>query len=794
MGAAEFLQQLDQIIFETKGERLSDLRRGIFLGVWDKQTYKAIAETLDYAEPYIRDEGAQLFRLLTEVIGEKVTKANFRGAIERYYTTLQAPVAVMATAVKPDPNPNESNGLTNWAAPIPEEVVNPNFMGRATAIADLNQRLAEGNKIILIQGEGGRGKTTLARKFFKTQGFDCILELWMATETRNITRVENVVEEWLKRDFNEEPGRDFGINLDRLKRKLREPHQRVGILIDNLESALDANGKFVVEHRLYVELLKALADSRIQAVTLITSRERLSESSLTIERYYLEGLDEPTWRQFFQNRGLPSADPAIAAMCNAYGGNAKAMKLLSGVIWQDFEGDVTAFWQQNSQDLLVEPELKDLVASQFDRLQNSNPDVYQLLCRLGCYRYQDVNHISIEAVECLLWDTPKDLRRSVIRSLQDRSLIEVRKGKYWLHPVIRAEAIARLRHRGDWHLAHLAAADYWLSSVPLVNTVDDALRALEAYYHYLEIQEYERACNVLTEFKHSRWGEGLPLGWLFYRLGLLQQMITAITGVIHNVQPDYRAGSLYNLLGYIYRLAGSIHQALDCHQRAAEIGKSLHLDTLITSSLFNRGLCLRDLAEVEAAIAVFEEVIAQAETIPDSPQYKTYSLCCLAYLASCQGRLAPARELAQQAIARLALTDLTFWGEGYSLLFLATTYGHLQEFDQARQLYQAAIALATENDFTQIRAKALHGIAQLQRQVGDFESALEYHLHAIHLLDQLGAKCDLAEAYYQLGITHYQMGDRKKSHTDLHQALQLFNTIQAPKQAAQVLQLLNCNP
>jgi len=48
------------------------------------------------------------------------------------------------------------------------------------------------------------------------------------------------------------------VSIDRLKRKLQS--DRMGILIDNLEPALDSAGKFIELHRRYVELLRVLAD------------------------------------------------------------------------------------------------------------------------------------------------------------------------------------------------------------------------------------------------------------------------------------------------------------------------------------------------------------------------------------------------------------------------------------------------------------------------------------------------------------------------------------------------------
>ncbi|MDX2232776.1 MAG: tetratricopeptide repeat protein [Leptolyngbyaceae cyanobacterium bins.349] len=790
MGAEDVLERIDQLIFRVRGEHLSDLRRGVFRGAWSGQTYEEIATELGYGEAYIREEGANLFRLLSDILGERVTKTSFRAALERYQS--ESDSNTILTTTEPEPPNRSDNGTINSTPaiapprPIDAEQSDPNFIGREPAIAHLNQLVRQGSKLILIQGEGGRGKTTLARKYFKTQGFDRTLELWMAAESRNITLVESVVEEWLRRDFNEEPGRDFGINLDRLKRQLRDGRQRIGILIDNLESALDRNGKFLEAHRPYVDLLKALSDSSVQAVTLITSRERLSESSITLDRYLLEGLNESAWQHFFQNRGLNAESGAIAQMWNAYGGNAKAMKLLSGVILQDFDGDVAAFWQENSQDLLLEPELKDLVASQFDRLQRSNPEAYKLLCRLGCYRYQEVHYVNVEGLLHLLWDIPELQRRSTVRALQDRSLIEVRKGKYWLHPVIRAEAIARLRHRADWQETNHKAAEFWMQSVQRVETIDDALKTLEAYYHYLEIRDFQQACDLLTAPKPNRWGEGLSLGWLFYRLGLLQQMIFAITRIISNVETDDRLGKLYILLGYNYRLAGSLQQALDCFQKADEIATTLNLNSLKVAVLFNRALCLRDLAEIDQAIALFTTIKNLAEATHQYPEYQVYSLCGLAYLKSRLGLPTEAINLAIQARQHLASTRLSFWGLGYNLLFLGSTYRNLGRLDEAFQLYHETIQISEENHFTQIRAKALHGIAQLFRERELFETALQYHLEAIYLLDKIGAKCDLAEAYYQLGMTYRSMGDRDRSLTSLQQALHLFNIIQAPKQAEQV--------
>jgi len=777
MGAEEGLILVNQLVFQTTGDYLSDLKQAIFRRAWDGETYGAIAAALDYDDTYIRDQGAALFGLLSNVLGGKVTKSNFRSAVEQYR---QSPRIGL---------PVSDNGAVSLDAEL-------RFVGRERAIADLNQLILQGAPLILIHAEGGTGKTTLARKYFETQGFDRYLAVWMATESQHITPVESVVEEWLRRDFNEEPGRDFGINLERLKRRLRQAPGRTGILIDNLEPALDRHGRFLQAHCRYVDLLRALADLDLRSVTLITSREQLYETSFSLERYPLEGLDEASWRQYFHNRGLDGTTPAIAAMCQAYGGNAKAMKILSGILLQDFDGEIETYWCRNHTDLLLEGELRNLVASQFDRLQQIDPAAYQLLCRLGCYRYQDIPHLPLAGVTDLLWDVPEENRRTIIRSLQDRSLLEVRRltGKYWLHPVIRAEAVTRLRNSPEWDTIHRQAAQFWSHSVQKVQTIDDALRSLEAYYHYVEISDFERACNVITDIKPNKWEEPLPLGWSFYRLRSFQQIIAPIREILDRLQPCASQGKLYNLLGYIYRLQGRIQAALNCHQQAAKIADSLKMKRLKIPALFNMGLCQRELGNYEIAVSLLDSVLEISAATRDYDEYRVYAQCCLAYVYSCLEKSIEALQLAEQVQQGMDRIAPTCWGKAYSLLFLGSTYRNLGHLNRAFEYYDQTLELAKIHDFTQVHAKAINGMAQLYREQRDFSQALLKHTEAIALLDQIIAKCDLADAYYQQGLTYQRMGEWQHSWRSFQAALHLFTEMEATQQCDRVQQAIAALP
>ncbi|NEU72082.1 ATP-binding protein [Hassallia byssoidea VB512170] len=770
MGAEEALEFADRLVFVKTGRHLEQPQRIIFSDLWQdrRKTYDDIAKSCAYSSVYLKEVGAALWQLLSEVLGEKITKGSFQSAVERWKQQYD--------------NNSASIELTNGV----RSSIDSNFLGRDREIAELHNIINSGAKVILIQAEGGVGKTTLARKYFKAQNFDFVLELWMATEIQNLTPVESVVEEWLRRDFNEEPGRDFGINLERLRRKLRNQSRKIGVFIDNLETALEKNGKFLESRRPYVELLRVLSDSDVHSVTLVTSRERLRESSLEVHLYSLEGLDEQVWQQFFSSRNINCNSTVLNEMCRAYGGNAKAMQILRGAIFTDFQGDIDAYWQENSTDLLIERELKDLVASQFNRLQQIDLEAYRLLCRLGCYRYQDIPSVPIEGIFCLLWDVPEQ-RRRVIKALQDLSLIEAKKGQYWLHPVIRDEAIGRLRLISEeWELVNRKAADFWTQIITEVENTTDALSALEAFYHFIEINDFEQAGGVILYRRDNKQKITLPLGSSFYQLGLIQKIISVITQIIDNISCHDQRSRLYNILGYSYRLIGRLSTALECHEESRIIVEEFELNILKISPLFNIGLCKMELWELEEAKLFFNSVCSIVEQTETSYEYIVYSECCLAFVNSCLELTEEAFSLAEKVETAMSTTKLTAWGTGYNLLFLCFTYKNLGNIPKSFELCERAILYAEENHFAQVKAKAISCLGELYREQQEFDKSLLHHLESIKILDKIGAKCDLAEAYYQLALTNHKKGEVNQSIENFESAIALFHEMQAPKQIDKV--------
>jgi tetratricopeptide (TPR) repeat protein len=678
----------------------------------------------------------------------------------------------------------------------------PNFVGREEAIADLNALVSRNTRVIVIQARGGFGKTTLARKYLQ-QKFGSFLEFPIAKETKDIASIEGLVEEKL-RQLGEEPGREFLVSLDRLKRKLQAEH--IGILIDNLEPALDSAGRFIEPHRRYIELLRVLSDPTVRSITLITSRERLREVDVTVQHYGLRSLDVKAWEQFFQNRSINAETPALAALHNAYGGNAKAMDIVSGAVLEDFSGDIEAYWQANQDDLFIERDLEDLVTKQFDRLQQLDPDAYRLLCRMGCYRYQDVSRVPIEGLICLLWDLPEAQRRRVVKALQDRSLVNFENGEYWLHPIIKTEAIKRLREFEYWKETNLKAAEFWTNNVKVVVDITDAIKALEAYYHYFEIQDFEGSGRVILTRRKCRTVsyKELELGRSLHRLGLFQQTINLISGIIANVQSKEYRSRLYNILGVPSRIMGNIHDSIKYHQAAIDLvteyyealpckGEFDALNSKIVKINALEGIihCQLELWELEAALDNLKKIsVEDVKSLEKSADicgevYKFTFECLFAFLYSCLEEQQTAAEFIIEVDSKMKVEDI---GTGFRVLLLTMAYVNVGLLDRALEMCLQIIEHCERFNYSGTRTIAIICLSGIYRKQGRFELSIDNHLKAIELSKEWGALRDLAQAHYQLGLTYQVMGEAEKSNENFQEAIWLFTKMESPKQVERVRQ------
>ncbi len=80
----EVKQIADRLAFHKMGKHLSDVEMIVLKGSWEGETYEEMAQQAGYTVDYLnKDVGNKLWKKLSDILGEKVSKKNFREPLKR---------------------------------------------------------------------------------------------------------------------------------------------------------------------------------------------------------------------------------------------------------------------------------------------------------------------------------------------------------------------------------------------------------------------------------------------------------------------------------------------------------------------------------------------------------------------------------------------------------------------------------------------------------------------------------------------------------------------------------------
>ena len=88
MNLEEVLKLADEIVFIKTGQHLDDLQEAVLRGTVQRKTYKEIAKDFDCSESNIRQIGSDLWQILSEQLGEDVSKSNLSSAMQRLQVSI----------------------------------------------------------------------------------------------------------------------------------------------------------------------------------------------------------------------------------------------------------------------------------------------------------------------------------------------------------------------------------------------------------------------------------------------------------------------------------------------------------------------------------------------------------------------------------------------------------------------------------------------------------------------------------------------------------------------------------
>ncbi|MEP0855826.1 NB-ARC domain-containing protein [Trichocoleus sp. DQ-U1] len=408
MTGKEAIALVDTVLRSANsGQGLNDIQSVVFLETWAGRSYTEIAKQLGYQHDYVKQVGSQLWRSLSQLFGEPVSKRNIQAVLRRYQQSQQS--------------------QQDWG----EAIDVSRFYDRKEERRSLESWILEDRcRWIGIFGLGGIGKTALSVKIAQEVHSQFEFVIWRSLQQAPPLNV--LIREILPILTEETETRDSSINSFMTQLRVK----RCLLVLDNVESILQGgnrSGQYQCGYEDYCCLFERIADEPHQSCLVITGREKPGGFTVRegknsrVRSLTLKGLSGADGEQILIDKGVDAASSQLRKIVNYFGGNPLALKIAATTIQTLFGGNIQAFLAQGT---TVFSDLWDLLEQQFERL---SPLQQQIMYWLAINR-EGVTPAKLQ--EVIL---PKVSGRELfeaLESLHTRSLVETGNGNLTLQPVI----------------------------------------------------------------------------------------------------------------------------------------------------------------------------------------------------------------------------------------------------------------------------------------------------------------------------------------------------------------------
>ncbi len=688
----------------------------------------------------------------------------------------------------------------------PRRTLRTGFIGRRVELHKVRRKIREGERVLVFQGLGGLGKSTLAARVLPmlTEHSSLVCILWCEEAEAEADRAEALVKQLLV-FCRDRFGSDWEAVVQQVDRGAQNSVQRflyflsaliqkvpqLVLYLDNLESLLigpgdeddgAAFGQWASPdlERLW-EATAQLAEGSGKLYLVASVRYRnasYDDVSIPVSPLPRDALFRLTeW--FPSLRKLTVV--GRARLAEKLEGHPRGVEYANDLVkhtlrqWKDRYGA----WEPGDWPSLEESrrEWDDLISPALPRVEKKLRDnlllrqiwdnVLDNAARRMLYRMTVLRMPAEWELLLLLGEEGESEAAAEVtaKHLRDTSLLEqlelrVTVGKdkvgrvteYVLHPTTK-------RFIGEVHgnepellkAAHLRLGTYLEARVPESPYVETNI---EAGIHLFEADELNRASDLLgaaSEWlqSHGRVREGLDLLKSFLPTEVLNRLDKA------------PAARLLGTVGLAHLRLGQAEKAIGYYEQRMIIARMIGDRQGEANALGNLGLAYARLGQVEKAIGYHERALAISREIGNrSGEGGDLGNLGIAYASL--GQVEKAIGYHEQALA-ISREIGNRRGEGNSLGNLGVAYARLGQLEKAIEYYEQQLIAVRETGNRQGETNALGNLGLAYMDLGRVEKAIEYHEQALIISREIGDQHGEGSDLGNLGLAYARIGQVEKA-------------------------------
>ncbi|MEW6619028.1 MAG: tetratricopeptide repeat protein [bacterium] len=613
------------------------------------------------------------------------------------------------------------------------------FVGRREDLARIMPVLYE-KKHVLLNGQGGIGKTTMARKLilrliafqpdltpfiFNQEGTEFALSTVLDQLKRFCLRKDKI--QWVDALVHLKDNLIEQINflLDRIGREFK-----VVLLFDNVESFQDERtGEFLSDHEPTLSVM-AYAAKHPKIFTIFTCRYPIKELEEALISFDLNDIELNDFIRKCYNLELKLDQNQMEFLYQAIGGNFRYIEFFHKAFSKaDKEMDKT-LEEFEEKDREVTKEVLQKMAENliFDRLWEKTCPKEKELANL-------LYHFSLPVIETAfhLQGYPADALKAPLEHLKDLTLIQVYLDRelslvyYFMPPLVKN----------------------LLKRIKVIEKMPAQFHENAGRYHYYMLSEVQHGnINELEaafwQFYHARNKErmdepGDRLAWFYYSRSFYENSLKVCQAVYELFGEDmpWWCG---NRMGTIFLSTGQYDQALPFYDKALKAFDTL--PTLTDEDKENKGATLNNISQICSARGDYDTAL----------DYLNRSL-------------------------KIFKEGGNKYEEGATLNNISSIYYARGDYDTALDYLNRSLKIRQEIGGKSGEGTTLSNMGSISYGRGDYDTALDYLNRSLKIRQEIGDKSGEGTTLANIGNIFYARGDYDTALDYLNRSLKIRQEI-----------------